>query len=270
MDADLPWERGRPARLWLCRGRTPLARLTPGRRRSRLRRKNVRPRSTRPRMGPRIKSQAACVVARGPRATAHRLCAAARGLCIAAHELCTAAHELCIAAHRLCSAAHGLCFIAHRLCIAAHELCVAAHELCVIAHRLCIAARGLCNAAHRLCKAAHGQYSGESVPERGHLQIEITPTSPEDAADPRVNAWATVLAPASPAGTPSLRSRQRSQRAGRPRSQAHPGHAIASAKPGSADDSSSMWALAMPSSSRASTPLTVVSCWSARYSSMST
>ncbi|HXA19528.1 MAG TPA: hypothetical protein VN380_21240 [Thermoanaerobaculia bacterium] len=44
----------------------------------------------------------------------------------------------------------------------------------------------------------------------------------------------------------------------------NPGHAIASANPGSAADSSSMWALAMPSSSRASTPLTVVSCWSAR------
>ena len=47
------------------------------------------------------------------------------------------------------------------------------------------------------------------------------------------------------------------------------GQAIASANPGSATDSSSMCALAMPSSSRSSTPLTVVSCWSARYSSMS-
>jgi hypothetical protein len=48
------------------------------------------------------------------------------------------------------------------------------------------------------------------------------------------------------------------------------GHAIASANPGNAADTSSMCALAMPSSSRASTPLTVVSCSSARYSSMST
>src|SRR5947209_11123329 len=48
----------------------------------------------------------------------------------------------------------------------------------------------------------------------------------------------------------------------------HPGHATASANPGSADDNSSMWALAMPSSSRASTPLTVVSCWPARYSNI--
>jgi len=107
-------------------------------------------------------------------------CVTLRAGCVTLRTSCvTPAHELCVAAHRLCTAAHGLCFIAHRLCIAAHALCVAAHELCVIAHRLCIAARGLCNAAHRLCKAAHGQYSGESVPERGHLQIEITPTSPE-------------------------------------------------------------------------------------------
>jgi hypothetical protein len=41
------------------------------------------------------------------------------------------------------------------------------------------------------------------------------------------------------------------------------GQAIASANPGNTADSSSIFALAMPSSSRASTPLTVVSCWSA-------
>jgi hypothetical protein len=40
------------------------------------------------------------------------------------------------------------------------------------------------------------------------------------------------------------------------------GQAIASANPGNAADSSSRCALAMPSSSRARTPLTVVSCWS--------
>jgi len=48
-----------------------------------------------------------------------------------------------------------------------------------------------------------------------------------------------------------------------------PGQAIASANPGNAAVNSSMCALAMPSSSRSSTPLTVVSRCSARYSSMS-